>query len=171
MPATNRRKFITNVAAGVAASTLFSTARSAVVGANERVRIGVIGAGNQGKRHHLSLSTLPDAKIAYVCDIDEQRVAEGVARTGAKPVTDLRRILDDPSIDAVTIATPDHWHVPAALLAGRRQARLCGKALLLQLSRRPAAGQGSCLQAESRLPARHASAFLRRHATGRPAAP
>ena len=117
MPTTTRRKFLANAAAGAAASTLFNTASSTAIGANERVRIGVIGAGNQGKRHHLSLSTLPDVKIAYVCDVDEQRLSQGVARTGAKGVGDLRRILDDPSIDAVTIATPDHWHVPAALLA------------------------------------------------------
>jgi len=117
MPNTTRRNFLANAAAGAAASTLFSTASSAAVGANERVRVGVIGAGNQGKRHHLSLSTLPDVKIAYVCDVDEERVKQGVARTGAKGVGDLRRVLDDPTVDAVTIATPDHWHVPAALLA------------------------------------------------------
>ena len=117
MPTTTRRKFLANAAVGAAASTLFSTASSAAIGANERVRIGVIGSGNQGKKHQFSLSTLPDVKIAYVCDIDQQRLSEGVARTGAKGVSDLRQILDDPSIDGVTIATPDHWHVPAALLA------------------------------------------------------
>jgi predicted dehydrogenase len=117
MPKTTRRHFLANAGAGVAATTLFSSVRSQAAGANERVHIGVIGAGNQGKRHHLSLSTLPDVKIAYVCDIDKKRLGEGVTRTGAKPVDDLRKILDDPSIDGVTIATPDHWHVPAALLA------------------------------------------------------
>ena len=79
-----RRKFLATAAASAAASTLYSTVSSAAVGANERVRIGVIGAGNQGKAHHLALSTLPDVKIAYVCDIDEKRVSEGVARTGCK---------------------------------------------------------------------------------------
>lgn len=117
MPKTTRRKFLATAAASAAASTLYSTVSSAAVGANEQVRIGVIGAGNQGKVHHLALSTLRDVKIAYVCDIDQQRLSEGVARTGAKPVSDLRKILDDPAIDGVTIATPDHWHVPAALLA------------------------------------------------------
>jgi predicted dehydrogenase len=63
--------------------------------------------------------TLKDVEIAYVCDIDEHRLAEQVERTQgrAKPVGDLRRILDDASVDAVTIPLPDHWHVPAALLA------------------------------------------------------
>ncbi|NOZ39245.1 MAG: Gfo/Idh/MocA family oxidoreductase [Planctomycetes bacterium] len=117
MPTTTRRKFLANAAASAAASTLFSTTSSAAVGANERVRIGVIGSGKQGKRHQLALSTLPDVKIAYVSDVDEERLGEGVARTGAKGTTDFRRILDDPTIDAVTIVVPDHWHVPAALLA------------------------------------------------------
>jgi predicted dehydrogenase len=117
MRKSTRRHFLANAGAGLAASTLFSSVRSNAAGANERVRVGVIGAGNQGKKHHLSLSTLPDVKIAYVCDVDEKRLAEGVARTGAKPVSDFRKILDDPTIDGVTIVTPDHWHVPAALLA------------------------------------------------------
>jgi predicted dehydrogenase len=82
------------------------------------VRIGVIGCGNQGGSHFRSLSNLPDAELAYVADIDEGRLAKAVAASGgAKGVGDFRRILDDPSVDAVTIATPDHWHVPAALLA------------------------------------------------------
>ncbi len=112
-----RRKFLADASAGVAASMLFSTVKSSAVGANEQVRIGIIGSGNQGKSHQLALSTLPNAKIAYVCDIDKERLDEGVARTGAQATTDFRKILDDPSIDGVTIATPDHWHVPAALLA------------------------------------------------------
>jgi len=117
MPKSTRRHFLANAGAGVAASALLTSVRSHAAGANERVRVGVIGAGNQGKAHHLSLSTLPDVKIAYVCDIDEKRLSQAVARTGAKPESDFRRILDDPTVDAVTIVTPDHWHVPAALLA------------------------------------------------------
>jgi predicted dehydrogenase len=62
---------------------------------------------------------LSDAEIVYVCDVDEQRLGEQVARTDgrAKGVADFRRILDDPSIDGVTLPIPDHWHTPAALLA------------------------------------------------------
>jgi predicted dehydrogenase len=78
----------------------------------------VIGCGNQGTAHLKSLKTLSDAEIVYVCDIDPERLGKGVELSGgAKGVGDFRRVLDDPSIDGVTIATPDHWHVPAALLA------------------------------------------------------
>jgi predicted dehydrogenase len=86
--------------------------------ASERVRVGVIGCGNQGKAHFRSLTTLKDAEIVYACDIDEARLAAGVKMSGgAKPEGDFRRILDDSSIDGVTIATPDHWHAPIAIMA------------------------------------------------------
>jgi predicted dehydrogenase len=82
------------------------------------VRVGVIGCGNQGKSHLKSLKTHSDAEIVYVSDIDPERLAMGVELSGgAKGASDFRRILDDKSIDGVTIPLPDHWHVPAALLA------------------------------------------------------
>ena len=118
MSRATRRDFLAGAAVGTAAA-LVPSARSRAAGANERVRVAIIGAGNQGKRHCQSLLTLKDAEIAYVCDIDEQRLGEQVARTEgrAKGVSDFRRIFDDPTVDAVTLPVPDHWHVPAALLA------------------------------------------------------
>jgi predicted dehydrogenase len=57
-------------------------------------------------------------RIAYVCDVDQNRLERARKESGAeKAVTDLRRILDDPAVDAVAIAAPDHWHAPAAILA------------------------------------------------------
>ncbi len=117
MPNATRRRFITGAAASVAATTMVASSRARAAGANHRVRIAVIGCGNQGKKHIESLSTLPDAELVYVCDIDQERLGRAVARCGATPVADFRRVLDDKSIDAVTVATPDHWHTPAALLA------------------------------------------------------
>jgi len=117
MPTSTRRSFLANAGAGVAASTLFSTVKSSAAGANERVRIGVIGCGGQGNSHQNALATLSNVEIGYVCDIDEKRLSASAANSGAKPVGDLRKILDDSSIDGVIVVTPDHWHVPAALLA------------------------------------------------------
>jgi predicted dehydrogenase len=95
-----------------------SRSRSRAASALERVRIGVIGCGNQGGSHIGSLSGVKDAEVVYVADIDSQRLAEAVNESrGAKGSADFRRILDDASVDAVTIATPDHWHVPVALMA------------------------------------------------------
>jgi predicted dehydrogenase len=118
MAGANRRHFLAGAATGAAAA-LLSTKAGRAAGANERVRVAIIGAGNQGKRHCESLLTLKDAEIVYVCDVDPERLAAQVARTGgkAKGVSDFRRILDDKSIDAVTLPVPDHWHTPAALLA------------------------------------------------------
>src|SRR5262249_316738 len=67
--------------------------------------------------HVKSYASLPDAELAYVCDVDEAHLAAAnKLAPRAKPVSDLRRILDDKSVDAVSIATPDHCHTPAALL-------------------------------------------------------
>jgi len=67
---------------------------------------------------------VPNVEIAYVCDVDERRVAEGLRRTEAKQtgasvkgVRDFRRILDDPSVDVLSIAAPNFWHAPATILA------------------------------------------------------
>ncbi len=124
MPAENRllprRRFLQQAAAGagVAAWASLAAPHSRAVGANERVRVAVFGTGNQGSHHVTSLASLADAEVAYICDIDEKRLGEQSKNApSAKTITDLRRALDDKSIDAVSIALPDHWHVPAALLA------------------------------------------------------
>ncbi|WZO98083.1 Gfo/Idh/MocA family oxidoreductase [Isosphaeraceae bacterium EP7] len=88
-----------------------------------RVTVGLIGAGGMGTGHLKLLAGRSDVEVAYVCDVDRDRAAEGASiiekGSGKAPqaVGDLRRILDDRRVDAVWIATPDHWHVPAALLA------------------------------------------------------
>jgi predicted dehydrogenase len=118
MPPSTRRRFFKDATLGLTAAALLAPARSRAAGAAERVRLGVIGCGNQGKAHFRSLTTLSDAQIVYVCDVDQERLAMGVEMSGgAKPVGDFRRILDDASIDAITIATPDHWHAPIAIMA------------------------------------------------------
>ncbi|HEX2779614.1 MAG TPA: Gfo/Idh/MocA family oxidoreductase, partial [Gemmatimonadaceae bacterium] len=90
---------------------------------NEKVVVGVMGLNSRGEVHLQNYPVLPNAEIAYVCDVDERALAKGVAMVGKlqarapKPVKDFRRILEDPSVDALVIATPDHWHAPATLLA------------------------------------------------------
>jgi predicted dehydrogenase len=112
----SRREFL-YASAGAIGASLLTTARSRAAGANERFRLAVVGCGNQGTSHFRALSQLPNVEIVYVCDIDEERVGKAVEQTHAKGVGDIRRVLDDPSVDGVTLAIPDHWHVPAALLA------------------------------------------------------
>jgi predicted dehydrogenase len=114
----DRRRFIKSAAVGTALAAAWWPARSRAAGASERVRVAVIGCGSQGKSHLNSLGSLAEAEVAAVCDVDQQRLAAAAGLAGgAKPVSDFRRVLDDPSIDGVTIATPDHWHVPVAIMA------------------------------------------------------
>ena len=86
---------------------------------NEKVVVAIIGCNSRGMDHIAGYLALPNAEIGYVCDVDSRAVAKGVAAVAKKQqrkpqgVKDLRRILDNPDVDAVSIATPDHWHAPA----------------------------------------------------------
>jgi predicted dehydrogenase len=108
-----RRNFVLATTAATA-----SASAGRIMAAGQQVRLGIIGLGNQGRNHLKSYLALPNVEVASICDVDQKRLTEGSKiAPKAKAVSDLRRILDDPSIDAVTIATPDHWHTPATLLA------------------------------------------------------
>ncbi len=100
--------------------TTSSTASSQgrVLGANDRVRVGVIGTGRQGTGVMRGHQRLADVEIAAICDVYAPNLAKAaeVAPTAAKHA-DFRRILDDKSIDAVVIGTPDHWHALMTVLA------------------------------------------------------
>jgi len=125
----NRREFLgvgarnaATVAAGMAASVVALQAETKF-SANERVRLAGIGLRNQGKGVCSGLASLPDVEFAVLCDIDEAQFpslsGEIEKQQGKKPAweSDFRRVLDDPSIDAVVIATPDHWHAAMTILA------------------------------------------------------
>ena len=113
----DRRDFLkTAGAAGAGAAAWAWTGAGNAAGANERIVVGVIGCGGMGSHHVEAFGRL--AELAYVCDPDQKRCQQARKRCGAKhAVADLRRVLDDKSVDAVVIATPDHWHAPAAILA------------------------------------------------------
>lgn len=92
-----------------------------VAGSNERVRLGFIGVGNRGSNLLEATKEFADQSIAAVCDLIpayRDRAAEAAATDPAKH-EDFRRILDDRSIDAVVVATPDHWHALMTVMACR----------------------------------------------------
>ncbi|HVR36607.1 MAG TPA: Gfo/Idh/MocA family oxidoreductase [Methylomirabilota bacterium] len=124
-PSLSRRRFVQQTALG--ATTLAALGQPGLLRAanspNERVRIGVMGTNGRGMAHINSFLALPDTEIAFVCDVDQRAIEKAVAavlrkqQREPKGVTDFRRILDDPEVDVLSIAAPNHWHAPATILA------------------------------------------------------
>lgn len=113
----NRRTFLKQAAAASGAALALATSPAAAQGANERIRLGVVGL-SRGRKLCEAFSKQSDAELVYLCDTDQKRLADGLKRFDtAKAVGDFRKILDDSAIDAIAIATPDHWHTPMAMLA------------------------------------------------------
>lgn len=99
----------------------FSTARRARAAASERVRLAMVGIRGRGGQLAKDFAARPDCEIAYLCDVDESllpgRASEVKQVQGKAPlvVGDFRRALDDKSVDAIVVATPDHWHALATV--------------------------------------------------------
>ncbi|MCA9047937.1 MAG: Gfo/Idh/MocA family oxidoreductase [Planctomycetaceae bacterium] len=109
----NRRSFLTGSLAAGSSLALAPFARAQ--GANDDIRVAVIGFRGQGGLHLRLLRELPGVRVVAVCDVDQSvldREAKNSAGRGEKiaTFTDVRRLLEDKNIDAVTTATPDHWH-------------------------------------------------------------
>lgn len=122
----SRRQFLGHSArnaAGAAAGMVVLSSNVTRADHAQPVRMGVIGVRNQGKNLAERLARLPDADVAALCDVDSSLEAAAMKAVGEHQQTaptwhrDFRRILDDSSIDAVVIATPDHWHAVMGLLA------------------------------------------------------
>ncbi|MGD9723921.1 MAG: Gfo/Idh/MocA family protein [Pirellulales bacterium] len=119
----DRREFLKRSGQATAAASLAWTATARASAANEQLKVAVIGPGGMGSNHVELLSKNKNVQLAYLCDVDEQRLGAAVnlaERSGAaapKAVKDMRTVFDDKSIDAVWVATPDHWHGPATILA------------------------------------------------------
>lgn len=111
---TSRRRFLSTSMAAGSAMVWSSTPAMA---ATDPMNVAVIGTGSQGSGHVSRFKAIRNVNLKYVCDPDVSRREKAAKSSGAVPIDDLRRVLDDPAIDAVSIATPDHWHAPAAILA------------------------------------------------------
>jgi predicted dehydrogenase len=119
----DRRRFLGRLGAAAAASALGAPralARTAPrrVAPGDRIGLGLIGVGSLGANHHLpKFLGMPEFEVLAVADPDREHVARAVQRTDGKAAGygDYRRLLDRADIDAVLIATPDHWHALTAI--------------------------------------------------------
>jgi predicted dehydrogenase len=120
-----RREFLDALAVGATGLAVATTAKSyaQIIGSNDRLNFAVIGLNGRGYAHLASLKANRNAaRISYVCDVDGTILAKfaDVAQRemGEAPVAekDFRRILEKKDVDAITIASPDHWHTPMAIL-------------------------------------------------------
>src|SRR5258705_3643776 len=115
-----RREFIRQVAATTAVlSTRTALSAERVPGSNERVNVGLIGCGGRGKLVAKLMREAPNVDFIAACDAYEPRAEEAKEWAGphCKGVRDFRKILEMKDVDAVLIATPDHWHAIPAVLA------------------------------------------------------
>jgi predicted dehydrogenase len=120
----SRREFLSTAATATTAAALAPTAKSyaRIVGANDRVNFAVIGLNSRAYAHLSALkANSKDAHITHVCDVESTIMQKFVDRTqkdlGYTPAAekDFRKILASNDVDAITIATPDHWHAPMAI--------------------------------------------------------
>jgi predicted dehydrogenase len=121
MPDITRRTFL----ASAAAAATFANPARAIDGS--RVTVGVVGTGGRGTEHGRMFAGLQDCIVGYLCDVDEKRVnaaakaVEPVATKAGtalpKTVGDFRKILDDKAVDGIIVATCNHWHAVAGILA------------------------------------------------------
>src|SRR3989442_45349 len=120
---TSRRNFIGKVSAGVAGTIATMAPGSQVLGANERVRLGIIGAGSRGQQIMREAISCPNTEFVAVADIYKRRHEECAhIAPNAKMYFDYRELLQEKSVDAVLIATPQHLHCEhfvASLEAGK----------------------------------------------------
>jgi predicted dehydrogenase len=120
----NRREFLDTLAIGAAGLAIRANAKSyaQILGSNSRLNFAVIGLNSRGYAHLSALQANKDsACITHVCDVDTKTMDKFAAETkqamGEAPATqqDFRKILEQKDVDAISIASPDHWHTPMAI--------------------------------------------------------
>lgn len=127
-----RRDFIKNAVTGVAALSLggilpgFSAkSYSSIIGANDKIRIAMMGVNARGLALADNFSLQPNCDITYICDVDSRAADKCIAQVernqGRRPKSqpDFRKALEYKDVDALAVAAPDHWHAPAAILASK----------------------------------------------------
>src|SRR3989442_14294145 len=119
----DRRTFLKTTGEAMTAGAAALALGGRVLGANDRVRVAICGTRGRGKDHIRGFAKVPGAEIAALCDIDERVLSqrlkdvEDLGLPRPKSYVDIRKLLEDKSIDAISIATPNHWDPLMAIWA------------------------------------------------------
>lgn len=147
----SRRNFIKKVAAGSSALAIggvgygFSAESYArIIGANDRIAMGIMGTNGRGRKMAANFALQKNCDVLYICDVEDKALAKGIKAVqdavskAPKSEKDIRKMLEIKDIDAVYLAPPDHWHVPATIMSC-----VAGKHVYVEkpLSHNPAEGE------------------------------
>lgn len=126
----SRRDFIKKVGLGSAALTIGGTALgfsaksySQIKGANDRIRVAVVGVNGRGMAHISAIGKCNNTSINYICDVDRKvaenavKIAEESTKEKPKIQLDFRKLIEEKDLDLITVATPEHWHAPMTIMA------------------------------------------------------
>ena len=124
---------------GAGATAIAAASYSRILGANERIQVAVIGCGSRGSGQLRTFLNIKEVDIAGVCDLYGKRVDAAKQRAPqATGFSDHRKLLEMKNLDAVSISTPDHWHVPIAIDAANAGKHVyCEKPLTLKIEEGP----------------------------------
>lgn len=124
MKNTTRRNFIKNTSLALSAMAIPASSYARIIGANERINCAGVGLNGRGMGHLSAINAIKGMSIAAVCDVDTRVIAksqkvcaEAYDTPKTKAYKDYRKLLENKDIDVVSIATPDHWHTPMAMMA------------------------------------------------------
>ncbi len=112
----DRRKFLESSAAAGVVTALSAIAARKAVAANDKISVCMVGVKGRGGGVLNTFASLPEVEVRYVCDLDEgvlaSRLSQVEQKAGNKPqgIKDYRRVLEDKTLDAIVLGTPDHWH-------------------------------------------------------------
>lgn len=119
----DRRRFLQQSALAATGVLFFPHLMKAGVPPSSRVVIGVVGTNSRGAYLAELFAGMQSVEVGFICDVDKQVLEKNIAaiqkKTGKRPkgYTDVRKLLEEKDLDAICIATPDHWHAPATLMA------------------------------------------------------